>query len=138
MLDPLDEVELWCLHRVYIPRINHSLEELRQQMNNHPVQTEHNMSPNQLFISGILTSESRTRSILKDVIDPSQFGIEEDGIPPVVNDGGAVVCNPPTIPYSLNTSQESQLVQLLEQSTTDDFGISQYLAVLRLVRSWDR
>lgn len=137
MLDPLDEVELWCLHRVYIPRINRSLEEFRQQMNNHPVRTEHNMSPNQLFISGILTSESRTRSILEDVVDPSQFGIEEDGTPPVVDDGGAVVYNPPTLPYSLNTSQESQLAQLLEQNTTDDFGISQYLAVLQFVRSWD-
>ena len=51
LLDPLDVLHLWSLHKVFIPRINRSLEEFRQQMNHHPVRTERNMSPNQLFIS---------------------------------------------------------------------------------------
>ena len=71
--------------------------------NNHLVRTEHNMSPNQLFVSGILASESRTTSILEDVVNP-QFCIEEDGTPPPIDDGGAVVCDPPTLNILLNTA----------------------------------
>ena len=80
LLDPLDEIQLWCLHKIYIPRINRSLEEFCQQMNNHPVRKEQNFSPNQLFIQGVLSSELTTRNMLKDMVDPSQYGIE-DGIP---------------------------------------------------------
>ena len=79
LLDPLNELELWYLHQVYKSRINRSLEEFRQQMNNHSIRTEGNMSPNQLFVHGVLASEQRTRSILEDVIDPSSYGVEEDG-----------------------------------------------------------
>lgn len=82
VLDPLDELELWCLHKVYIPKVNISLEEFRLQMNHHPIRTERNMSPNQLFVQGILASESATRSILHDTVDPLRFGVEEDGTPP--------------------------------------------------------
>ncbi len=136
LLNTLDEIELWCLHKVFIPRINRSLEEFRQQMNHHPVRTEHNMSPNQLFVSGILASESRTRSILEEIVNPSQFGVEEDGIPLIDNEG-AVICDPPTLNFLLTPAQESDLTQVIEQTTEDDYGISQYLAVLQLVRTWN-
>lgn len=68
----------------------------RQQMNNHPVRTEQNFSPNQLFIQGVLANESTTRSMLEDVVDPLQYGVEEARTPPVANNGGAVMCDPPT------------------------------------------
>ena len=45
LLDPLNEIHLFCLHRIYISRINQTLLEFRQQYNHHPMQTEHNMSP---------------------------------------------------------------------------------------------
>ena len=49
LLDPLDEIQLWCLHKVYIPRINLSLEEFRQQMNNHPVKTTKFLSKSTIY-----------------------------------------------------------------------------------------
>ena len=45
ILDPLNDSHLFCIHHVFIPRINRSLEEFVLQMNNRPVSTEHNMSP---------------------------------------------------------------------------------------------
>ena len=109
LLDPLNELELWYLHQVYKSRINRSLEEFRQQMNNHSIRTEGNMSPNQLFVHGVLASEQRTRSILEDVIDPSSYGVEEDGTPPHEDsDTSAVVCNPPNLRYTLSATQESE------------------------------
>ena len=137
LLDTLDELQLWCLHKVYIPRIKQSLEVFRQQMNNHPVRTEQNFSPNQLFIQGVLANESTTRSMLEDVVDPSQYGVEEVGTPPVANDGGAVVCDPPTLRFILTSSQEDEVRQNIESTNVDDFGISQYLSVVQLLQTWD-
>ena len=126
LLDLLDEVHLLSLHKVFIPRINSSLEEFCQHMNHHPVRTEQNMSPNQLFIQGVLANESTTRSLLEDVIGPAQYGIEEDGPPPLANDdGAAVVCDPPTLRFSLTSSQESEVRQAIQSSNMGDFGTSQ-------------
>ena len=54
-LDTLNEVDLFFLHIVYLPRINESLDSFVECWNNHPVSTEHNLTPNQLFIQGALS-----------------------------------------------------------------------------------
>ena len=38
-LDSLDEVHLWALHYVYLPRINASLDEFKSQWNHHGLRT---------------------------------------------------------------------------------------------------
>ena len=53
-LDPLNEIDLFCLHYVYLPRINSALQSFIESWNNHPISTEHNLTPNQLFIRGAL------------------------------------------------------------------------------------
>ena len=53
-LDPLNEIDLYCLHRVFLPRINAALDAFVESWNNHPISGERNFSPNQLFIHGAL------------------------------------------------------------------------------------
>lgn len=53
VLDPLNEIDLYCLHYVYLPRINLSLTEFKDSWNEHAVSTEGNMTPHQLFFEGI-------------------------------------------------------------------------------------
>ena len=53
-LDPLNETDIYCLHYVFLPRINAALEAFVDTWNNHPLSTEHNQTPNQLFIRGAL------------------------------------------------------------------------------------
>ena len=136
LLNPLSDTELYCLHRVFVPRINRSLHEFQVQMNKHPVRTEGNMSPQQLFVRGVVTSESRMRSILQDVIEPYRYGVEEEGTPPLEHDG-AVVCHPPRLGFLLSDIQERELRRIVE-SPNDDFGISQYQSVLQLVSDWEQ
>lgn len=45
---------LFCLHFVFLPRINAALESFTESWNNHSISTEHGMTPNQLFIQGAL------------------------------------------------------------------------------------
>ena len=59
ILDVENDTDLFCLHEVYIDRINHSLIGFVNSWNNHPLTTEHNHTPLQLFhIRYSLDSES--------------------------------------------------------------------------------
>lgn len=53
-LDPLNEIDIYCLHYVYIPRINFALKEFTESWNNHSLSSAHNLTPNQLFIQGAI------------------------------------------------------------------------------------
>ena len=49
LLNPLNETDLFCLHYVYLPRINKSVSEFITAHNNHSVSTENNNTPAQMF-----------------------------------------------------------------------------------------
>ena len=53
-LNPLNKVDVYCLHHVFLLRINSALKSFIELWNNHPICTEHNCTPNQLFIEGAL------------------------------------------------------------------------------------
>jgi len=53
-VNPLNETDMYCLHYVFLPRINAALTAFVDTWNNHPISTEHNLTPNQLFIRGAL------------------------------------------------------------------------------------
>lgn len=48
-----DEIHIFCLHYVYLPRINQAISSFTQAWNNHPLSSEGNLSPIQLWISGL-------------------------------------------------------------------------------------
>ena len=52
LLDPLNHVDIFCLHYVFLPRIQHSLQEFQASWNLHGLSTEGRMSPTQLFFEG--------------------------------------------------------------------------------------
>ena len=54
ILNPNDDVDLFCLHYVFLPRINSQLETFRQAYSRHRLRTENNRSPLQLWVSGLL------------------------------------------------------------------------------------
>ena len=51
-LDVLNEVDMFCLHTVFLPRINKSLSEFAASWNNHAISTEGMQTPLQLFYTG--------------------------------------------------------------------------------------
>ena len=76
ILDPLNDVHIFSLHLVYIPRINQALKEFVSQYNDHPIRTEHNSSPRQLFCLG-----AHALSALEgtDMNPDDHYGVEEEG-----------------------------------------------------------
>lgn len=52
-LDLNNEVHMFCLHYIFKPRINQNLQHFVNGWDNHPLRTEHNRTPNRLWISGL-------------------------------------------------------------------------------------
>ena len=66
-LDMDDEIHLFCLHYVFLKRINRSLQVFKEGWNNHPLSSENNLSPLQLWIGGL------TRSYQLETLPEVQF-----------------------------------------------------------------
>ena len=58
VLDPDNNLHIYCLQSVYILRINKSLLEFKDHYNHHPMRTVSNRSPRQLFIEGMIANRS--------------------------------------------------------------------------------
>lgn len=62
VLDPVNETDIFCLHFVFLPRINKSLNEFQGSWNCHPLSSEGNMSPMQLFVEGQIARNQISRT----------------------------------------------------------------------------
>ena len=52
LLDPSDEIHLYCLQTIFVPRINQHLAVWQGSWNSHPLSSCSNRSPMQLWIEG--------------------------------------------------------------------------------------
>ena len=69
-LDIHNEVHLFCLHYVFLPRINNHLQKFIAGWNAHPLSTEKSMTPNQLWISGLHAIAGNGSKIDSEVWEP--------------------------------------------------------------------
>lgn len=97
LLDPTNEVDLFCLHYVYLPRINFALCKFKDAWNNHKLSTEGGKTPNQLYILGMLQLFGSNYRSVKEFFDQgnvndNDFGVEIPNTPePSVREDGNVV-----------------------------------------------
>ena len=57
-----DEVHLYCLHMVFLPRINHSIQCFVDMWNNHKMRTAQNKTPLQMMVMGLHMNRGSTIS----------------------------------------------------------------------------
>jgi len=58
VLDPNNETHLFCLHFVFLPRISQHLAAWTRAWNCHPMRTEHNSTPLEIWSRGILSYQN--------------------------------------------------------------------------------
>ena len=58
LLCPVSEVDLFCLHYVFLPRLNSQTVRFIEGWNNHPLRTVQGLSPVQLWTRGMCLVES--------------------------------------------------------------------------------
>ena len=107
MLEPLNEIHLYALHYVFLPRINQSLSTFMEGWNHHPIRTAHNHSPHQLFSAvALLLQHSQIAALdFLDSVD-DHYGEDTDA-PTAESDEEAV-----TIPEIRCPTSETQLANL--------------------------
>ena len=114
--DTLDDVHLYSFHHVFIPRINRSLDEFIQQMNNHPVSSENNLSPLQMWEKGMLENMHSGNTALSPA-EIEEFGVDPEGLVSVGDEDYQVNVSP----LSLKVSDE-HLTQMPDPIQNDGNG----------------
>ena len=126
VLDPLNVVDLFCLHFVYIPRINQSLSLFQEAWNNHPLSTESNRTPLQLYTLYAIGNPLFTD---QDDIDCNSYGVDPDDL---IDEDDAI--NVPETVVPLSDSSINMLtgsINPLQQS--DSYGADIYMQTVNLV-----
>jgi hypothetical protein len=143
-LDTNNEVHLWCLHYVYLPIINRSLNIFRNQWNYHPISRNgHNQSPKQLFMSGMILRGMRGFDLEipiaeeEIVINEEEYGIDSEGPLPLrvdENDENDNL-NFSNISCPITNSQLNELQRIINPLTeSTNYGIELYLHTLAVVQ----
>lgn len=96
--DRYNLLHLYAMRFVFCPRINRALEEFTNQWNNHPVRTEHNATPNMMWIRGLQA---------EFVLDGEVNTVDDDApVPDIVSSNDVQV---PVLPFELTEQDEVQL-----------------------------
>ena len=136
-----NELRLFCLHFVFLPRINKHLDLFREGYDSHPIRTESNMTPEQLWIYGLChLSNCSEYQELEDSGNISVYGIDYEGLLPSEQYSGETWRdNAVTVPPISCPLQENQLNHLksiinpLAVSTC--YGIDIYIETVEIVES---
>lgn len=65
--DPDDEVHMFALHFVFLPRINAALQGFMSGWNNHPLSSEGGQTPMQMWVTGLLVQPDVQHDIAQEV-----------------------------------------------------------------------
>ena len=69
LLDIDNELHMFCLHYIFRSRIDNALQMFMHAWNNHPLSTEGNLSPTQLWIPGLASSSQLQTAARDDVTE---------------------------------------------------------------------
>lgn len=138
VLNPLDEVHLCALHHVYVPRIRQSLSEFKEQWNNHPVSTERNLTPLQLYTAGMLDNMHSDHTAIQGVFNLNNqilYGFDGEGPLPFEDEDYQV--SVPAVDLLLTEQQIEQLsIECPPLQEDGNGGISQYFLCLDLLQGY--
>lgn len=67
-LDPNDDSHLWCLHLVFLPLVNRHLSSWQEAWVQHPLRSERNKTPMQLWIEGLHAISGTGSTVAREVI----------------------------------------------------------------------
>ena len=133
-LDPLNELHLFALHYVYLPRINRSLEMFQEAWNHHGLRTMRSASPHKLYTAGTLRLQQSSLQAFDffDTVDAA-YGIDDDST--LTPNAGSAVIVPETRmeltpdTYALLQAQVNPLAE------SDNFAIELYESAVRLLQT---
>ena len=134
LLDPLNNLNLWALHYVYLPRINHSLTEFIHSWNHHPIRSACHKTPHQLYTAGCLLLQCSNLEAL-DFAEPvnTSYGIDPD-ITIAPDDDDIVI---PENPLRFADTDLHALKSAVDPlGVSDNYGIDIYEQTLHIISTF--
>jgi hypothetical protein len=135
ILDPCNETDLWCLHYVFLKEINYCLSRWVEAWIRHPLRTEHNRSPLQLWITGMRWSSINVPQ--PDSNNWDLFGIDWTGPIPMEGEAIATTLEVPETVFPVADEMRIELNETLSEISShhgDDI-MEQYYVVRNCVRA---
>lgn len=131
-----NELHIFCLHYVFLPRINRHLNLFRNGYDNHPLRTESNMTPCQLWLHG-LNSSGNSHITLQET-NLSMYGIDFDGpLPSQIYNGrnfNEITIEVPPVASPINDNQLSMLRSTVDPlASSSSYGVDIYLNTVQMV-----
>ena len=132
-----DEVDLFCLEYIFLPRINRHLALFAAGYDNHPMRSESNMTPNQLWLQG--RQNYRPLQSEDEISDLNLYGVDWEGPLPseryneMINDMAVVV---PELLFDIPDNIVMDVKAIADPlADSDSNGIDLYLRVRSFVRN---
>jgi len=133
LLDPSNDIHIYSLHYVYLPRVNRALTMFANGWNKHGIRTEHALSPEQLFVAGALQLRN-SGAIALDFFEDVRtdfYGIDEEGLA-LDEDPDAVVI--PENTFVLTDEQLQELQQNVDPlNESENHGIELYEQTIQFI-----
>ena len=82
ILDRNSIIDLFVLHYIYQPTIQASLDEFKKSWNHHPIATEKNSTPYQIWLMGMMDSKYESRRGVRSYLELNGMNVNEFGIDP--------------------------------------------------------
>ena len=69
LLERSNAIHMFVLHLIFLPRINRALESFVEAWNLHPIRTEQNWTPEQIWMNGMIDFRNRQLTAVADVAE---------------------------------------------------------------------
>ncbi|XP_015748691.1 PREDICTED: uncharacterized protein LOC107328478 [Acropora digitifera] len=129
ILNVSNDTDVFCLHYIYLSRINRALEEFRLGWNHHSVSTEGNQTPYQLWIAGVMGDNYQGYTAVQDIRNPdlNVYGIDNNSVDLYIDSvSETVTVLKPTCP--LTEDQMSMLSAEIDSlANSRNFGVDIFL-----------
>ena len=96
LLNLENPAHLFILHLIFLPRINHALQEFKEAFNHHSMRTSSNWSPYQMWLNGMLREDNPLSHDMMDE-DPDDldiYGDDPNGPSPFEDSDNNVIVHP--------------------------------------------
>ncbi|XP_016383772.1 uncharacterized protein LOC107720557, partial [Sinocyclocheilus rhinocerous] len=129
ILDSLCEFHVFCLHFIYLPRIQRAVREFRDMWNNHGLSTERGQTPLQLWHRGIVSHIGINNTAISGVLDNDEHvDINENRPDPELQTRNNII-----VPENIYRPNDSTLENILETfnplQNDGNHGIDLFLAL---------
>ena len=139
VLEITDVVMMYCLHHVFVPRIQRDIAQWMAAHNNHKVRTERNRSPLQIWFSANLQASDQNNTAMNNIFRRQQSETEAQITEFIENanleepDDIAVVI--PRVPQPLTGAQHAALVRNVDTlAASESNGLDIYGRVYQFVQ----